>query len=402
MDGVTTVATYAYDGRNFRVSKTISGTVRHFYYSSGWQCLEERLNSSSYANRQYLWGLRYIDDLVLRDRDGDGNSGTGNYGKSGSGLEERLYCLQDANWNVVAISNPSGAMQERYSYDAYGRSTVLTGVFGSRGTSSYDWETRYTGRQLDEDTGFQDSRNRWYGSHLGRWLSRDPIGYRTSIGTGQEMPCLTSVNGQILAISRPPHTVITWSNGSRPVAANSPSPSRETTGLYVYVGNSPSNQVDPSGLQPPCFNDPPNRFHKPPKPEPYKSCPCSQAHPTWPKCKKNQSITGLAEWYVKETCGGRARVTYCEYLKDPVGPSRPEGIRRADNCPLPGCGYLYHCHVMVWRNGQWISGDVLDGVRYQISIQGCWCCDGDIESMDPMRQHWSSLSDKLPPPECTH
>lgn len=140
--------------------------------------LEERLNSPSYAERQNVWGLRYIDDLVLRDRDGDGNSGTGNYGLSGSGLEERLYALQDANWNVVSISNPSsGTIQERYCYTAYGRSTVLRGIFGSRGTSSYDWEVRYTGRPLDKDTGFQENRNRWFVGYLGRWLSRDPIGY---------------------------------------------------------------------------------------------------------------------------------------------------------------------------------------------------------------------------------
>jgi RHS repeat-associated protein len=178
MDGATTVATYAYDGRNFRVSKSVSGTARHFYFNSNWQCLEERVGASTYANRQYLWGLRYVDDLLLRDRDADGSSGTGSLGLSGSGLEERLYALQDPNWNVVAISNTGGAIQERYCYDAYGRSTVLTGVFGSRASSSYDWETRYTGRYLDKDTGFQDSRNRWYVGYVGRWLSRDPIGYR--------------------------------------------------------------------------------------------------------------------------------------------------------------------------------------------------------------------------------
>ncbi len=48
---------------------------------------------SSNPNRQYVWGERYIDDLILRDRDTTGD-GT---------LDERLYALQDANWNVVAV-----------------------------------------------------------------------------------------------------------------------------------------------------------------------------------------------------------------------------------------------------------------------------------------------------------
>ena len=201
MDGVTTVATYSYDGRNFRVSKSVSGTTRHFYFNNAWQCLEERLGASSYANRQYVYGLRYIDDLLLRDRDADGSSGTGSLGLSGSGLEERLYILQDPNWNVVAIANTSGTIQERFCYDAYGRSTVLTGAFGSRGSSSYDWEVRYTGRQFDKDTGFQENRNRWYGLQMGRWLSRDPIGYRA-----------------------------------------------KNANLNEYLGNRPTSRVDPTGL----------------------------------------------------------------------------------------------------------------------------------------------------------
>lgn len=30
------------------------------------------------------------------------------------GLEERLYVQQDANWNVTAVVNTSGSIQERY------------------------------------------------------------------------------------------------------------------------------------------------------------------------------------------------------------------------------------------------------------------------------------------------
>ena len=71
---------------------------------------------------QNLWGLRYIDDLILRDRDSDSN-GT---------LDERLYCLQDPNWNVIAVAGTDGAVVERYSYTAYGTPAFLTSVFGSR------------------------------------------------------------------------------------------------------------------------------------------------------------------------------------------------------------------------------------------------------------------------------
>ena len=175
MDGQTTVATYAYDARDFRISRTASGTTRHYYYNSGWQCLEERSAGAINADRQFIWGLRYIDDLILRDRNADSNGNTGNLGLASSGLEERLYCHQDPNWSVVAITNTTGTAQERYTYDAYGKSTVWTGAFATRGSTSYDWEHRYTGRTLDKDTFVADHRERVLCLWLGRFLSRDRV-----------------------------------------------------------------------------------------------------------------------------------------------------------------------------------------------------------------------------------
>src|SRR5436189_405887 len=48
--------------------------------------------------------------LILRDRDTNADGA----------LDERLYALQDANWNVTALTSSSGDVQERYAYDAYG------------------------------------------------------------------------------------------------------------------------------------------------------------------------------------------------------------------------------------------------------------------------------------------
>jgi RHS repeat-associated protein len=202
MDGTTTVGEYAYDGLNRRVKKIVSGTTRHFYYSSRWQVLEERLGSATAADRQFVWGLRYIDDLVLRDRDADSNAATGNLGISSSGLEERLYSLQDPNWNVTAIANASGAIQERYRYDAYGVTVVITATFGSRTATLYDWETRYAGYRWDLDTQMYIVRYRILHPSLGRWPSRDPL--------------------------------------------SSPS---ERSDLYLYVSNRSICLVDPLGLQ---------------------------------------------------------------------------------------------------------------------------------------------------------
>src|SRR5262249_13146584 len=43
-------------------------TGRHYYYSDSWQVLEERIGPTDAPERQFVWGLRYLDDLVLRER----------------------------------------------------------------------------------------------------------------------------------------------------------------------------------------------------------------------------------------------------------------------------------------------------------------------------------------------
>jgi len=43
--------------------------------------------------------------------------------------------------------------------------------------SAIDNQHLYTGRERDLETGFQLNRNRYYHQQLGRWLTRDPIGY---------------------------------------------------------------------------------------------------------------------------------------------------------------------------------------------------------------------------------
>lgn len=173
--GSNTVSTYSYDAAKRQSIQEIytSGTVsqtRHFYYTdpSKWQVIEERVSmspDSASAERQFVWGLRYIDDLIVRDRDTSGD-GT---------LDERLYATQDANWNVTALTYASGEAQERYAYSAYGVATILTSTFGIRDSSSLGWETRYSGYRYDPTTGVLIARNRVYHPLFGTWLQRDPL-----------------------------------------------------------------------------------------------------------------------------------------------------------------------------------------------------------------------------------
>ena len=168
--GLYNVATYSYDGLNRRtVANTYDPTdgslleTRYFFYSDQWQVIEERVEGATYTpDRQFVWGIRYIDDLILRDRSLSGILGT------------RLYALQDANWNVVALINTSGVVQQRFCYTPYGVPSFLTPSF-TAGTNDFAWETLFCGYRYEIATGMYQDRERYLQPPLGFWLTPDPL-----------------------------------------------------------------------------------------------------------------------------------------------------------------------------------------------------------------------------------
>jgi RHS repeat-associated protein len=108
--------------------------VRLMYYDSNWRLLEERVDDGAASTttlaklydgtwavtgvdrtQQNLWGLRYIDDIVLhradRNKDGDyvdiGTDGT-------------WYHLTDAQFSTVCVTDDDANVVERVTYSAYG------------------------------------------------------------------------------------------------------------------------------------------------------------------------------------------------------------------------------------------------------------------------------------------
>jgi RHS repeat-associated protein len=151
------IARYDYNGLNHRVRKTVGNVIATSFFNRQWQELESVTGGQTTVN---IWGLRYIDDIVLRER---GN--------------ERLYSLADPNWNVVAVVNAAGTVQERMRYDAFGRITWLNAAFTTKTGTDFAWSRTFTGQVLDSESGLMLYRNRYYHSGLGRFLRRDPIGY---------------------------------------------------------------------------------------------------------------------------------------------------------------------------------------------------------------------------------
>ncbi|HWE97544.1 MAG TPA: RHS repeat-associated core domain-containing protein [Tepidisphaeraceae bacterium] len=146
-----------------------ASTTDHLYYSSQWQVLEERRGgtAASDVSDQYVWSQAYVDALVLRDR------------FAGGVLIQRLYALQDANWDTAAIIDTFGTVQERYVYDPYGAVTVLDASGAARTTnvSAFGWQYLHQGGRLDAVTGWYSFRHRDLIPSEGRWAERDPMGF---------------------------------------------------------------------------------------------------------------------------------------------------------------------------------------------------------------------------------
>ncbi len=79
--------------------------------------IESRLNgeSSTQGVSLFVVGIRYIDDIIMRQRDANASGPP----------EERRYYLTDANYNVAMIVTDAGYGVERVFYTAYGEPEVF-------------------------------------------------------------------------------------------------------------------------------------------------------------------------------------------------------------------------------------------------------------------------------------
>ncbi len=157
-------AGYSYDGLGRRVTETHGDTTTTLYFSSAGQVLEEQVGGVTQARN--VWSPVYVNALVLRDQSSEGD-GT---------LDQRLYVMQDANWNVTGLVDTSGNVVERYVYSPYGVATVLAPDWSTRGSSDYGWLYLFQGGRYDAATGDYKFDARDYRPTTGQWLERDPLG----------------------------------------------------------------------------------------------------------------------------------------------------------------------------------------------------------------------------------
>ena len=176
----TNTMSVSYDARNRVVSRTINGIVTSYAYD-GWNLIED-YDASGNELARYIHGPQ-VDELLSKI------SPTG-----------AVYYTQDGNQNVCALTDASGNVQERYTYDVYGAATITDASGNTLTVSGVGNRFLFTGRELISQIGIYDYRNRVYSATLGRFLQTDPIRFEAG-----------DIN------------------------------------IYRYVGNNPGNETDPSG-----------------------------------------------------------------------------------------------------------------------------------------------------------
>ncbi|MFQ5597981.1 MAG: RHS repeat-associated core domain-containing protein [Nitrospiria bacterium] len=142
----------------------------------------------------------------------------------GPGIDEPLMATSsqgttiyhaDGLGSVVALTDPTEQIVERYTYTSFGEITIENGQVDNPYT--------FTGREWDDESGLYFYRARYYDPKVGRFLSFDPI--LRGVEHTERNSCVQVVG--TLSIQRP-----------------------QELHPYVYVLNNPINLTDPSGKAP--------------------------------------------------------------------------------------------------------------------------------------------------------
>lgn len=158
-DGVV-IRGYKYDALGRRVERsTPAGRINYFYDED--RVVEEQAADGTVTLFVYADG---IDDVVWMETGGN------------------QYCYHtDALGSVVALTDGDAHVVEQYRYDAYGDPEILDGTGNPVASSAVGNPYMFTARRFDDMTGLQYNRYRYLSLRQGRWITRDPLGYKDSM-----------------------------------------------------------------------------------------------------------------------------------------------------------------------------------------------------------------------------
>ena len=161
------VRTFEWDGAN-RLTAVNQGTHRSEFTYDGWgqrMRIVEKDNAVLTSDRRFLW----CGSTLCEERDATGASVTRRFFERG--MQESgapFFYTTDHLGNVRELTDATGAVRARYSYDPFGRATKLSGDKESVIT--------FAGLVNHSPSGLLLANYRAFDTSLGRWISQDPIG----------------------------------------------------------------------------------------------------------------------------------------------------------------------------------------------------------------------------------
>jgi Rhs family protein len=181
------VTSYSYDAIGRRIQKTVNNgtpiTTRYFY--DKWQVVEEQDENANTLST-FVYGNLLDEVLNMQISSTD------------------YFYHTDDLFNVMKISDASGAVVESYDYGDFGQPFIKDSAGNTLTQSNIANPYLFNGRRYDDETGFYYYRTRYLDPIAGRFTTRDIIGIwgdPDNIGNG-----------------------------------------------YTYVGNNPWSRIDPLGL----------------------------------------------------------------------------------------------------------------------------------------------------------
>jgi len=145
---------FSYDANAYRIGKESSAATKNYYLEG--EHLESVYDANNELQANYLRGA-VVDEII-----------NGFERNVGGELQNRSFHHDQVN-SLVAQTDHNGNSVQHLSYGPFGELLSEAGA----GNNSM----RYTGREMDSETGLYYYRARYYDSELGRFISEDPIGF---------------------------------------------------------------------------------------------------------------------------------------------------------------------------------------------------------------------------------
>jgi RHS repeat-associated protein len=139
-------STYSYDSFGRRYSKTVDGSTTVFLNDGHQEIME--YDGSGNIQKKYVFGPGIDEPIILE------------------GADSRYYYSAEALGSIIGLSDPNGAVVERYAYSPWGE-------VSNAGTVGNGY--LYTGRRLDNETDSYYYRARQYNYRQRRFFQIDPL-----------------------------------------------------------------------------------------------------------------------------------------------------------------------------------------------------------------------------------